>query len=96
MGENNAAHNRSSHLHRDVMVAAASIYQHMYGKVDEKTGQTSVPATFHVINMLGWKPDKSQPKPLERGTGQVSLKELYRLDEIVKDIKTLKNENVKK
>lgn len=40
--------------------------------------------------MLGWKPDESQPKPLERGTGEVSLKELYRLDEIIKNTKKIK------
>lgn len=35
--------------------------------------------------MIGWKPDPSQPKPLERGTGEISIKDLYRLDEVVKD-----------
>lgn len=33
--------------------------------------------------MLGWKPDASQPKPLPRGSGEVSLKDLYRLDEVI-------------
>jgi hypothetical protein len=35
--------------------------------------------------MIGWKPDPSQPKPLERGTGEISIKDLYRLDEVVKN-----------
>lgn len=35
--------------------------------------------------MIGWKPDPSQPRPLERGTGNISMKDLYRLDEVVKE-----------
>lgn len=35
--------------------------------------------------MIGWKPDPSQPKPLDRGTGQISIKDLHRLDEVVKN-----------
>lgn len=48
--------------------------------------------------MLGWKPDASQPKPLERGTGKISLKDLHRLDEIIKEKKNLEidlNDNKK-
>ena len=70
MGENNAAIYRSPHLHRDVQFAAAAIYEHMYG------ADLKIPATFQIINMIGWKPCKSQQKPLERGSGQVSLKDL--------------------
>lgn len=44
-----------------------------------------MPATFQIIYMIGWKPDPSQPKPLERGSGSISLKDLYRLDEAVKE-----------
>ncbi|XP_066999611.2 arginine-hydroxylase NDUFAF5, mitochondrial [Anabrus simplex] len=96
MGESNAAWNRRLHLGRDTMFAAASIYQHLYGKTDDK-GRISVPATFQIIYMLGWKPDASQPKPLPRGSGEVSLKDLYRLDEIVAEAKKLKiDEDTKK
>lgn len=95
MAESNAAHNRMLHLNRDVQFAAAAIYQQLYGKLNDETGEVSVPATFQVINMLGWKPHSSQPKPLERGTGEVSLKDLYRIEEIVKEIKTFKNEESK-
>lgn len=82
MGENNAAFNRNLHLGRDTAMAAAAIYKQMYGK--EVDGKFSVPATFQIIYMLGWKPDASQPKPLPRGSGEVSLKDLYRMDEVVK------------
>lgn len=89
MAENNAARNRNLHLPRDTLIAAASIYNRLYGKIKED-GTTYVSATFQIIYMLGWKPDPSQPKPLERGTGEVSLKDLYRLDQIVRDAKKVK------
>lgn len=95
MAENNAAHNRSLHLQRDVQFAAASIYQHLYGKVNDDTGQVTIPATFQIINMLGWKPHASQPKPLQRGAGEVSLKDLYRIEDVVKEIRTIKENNKK-
>lgn len=90
MGENNAARNRKLHLKRDTALAAASIYDEFYGKTNEKDGSKYVPATFQIIYMLGWKPDASQPKPLERGTGEVSLKDLHRLDQIIKETKKVK------
>ncbi|KAG5325720.1 NDUF5 hydroxylase, partial [Pseudoatta argentina] len=89
MAENNAARNRNLHLSRDTLIAAASIYKQLYGKTREDN-TAFVPATFQIIYMLGWKPDESQPKPLRRGTGQVSLKDLYRLDQIVKESKKIK------
>jgi len=89
MAESNAARNRNLHLPRDTLIAAASIYKQLYGKTREDN-TTFVPATFQIIYMLGWKPDASQPKPLERGTGQVSLKDLYRLDQIIKESKKIK------
>ncbi|KAL6437366.1 hypothetical protein ACFW04_005101 [Cataglyphis niger] len=89
MAENNAARNRNLHLPRDTLIAAASIYKELYGKVREDD-TVFVPATFQIIYMLGWKPDASQPKPLERGTGEISLKDLYKLDEIIKTSKKIK------
>nr|SVE77725.1 EOG090X09JT [Daphnia lumholtzi]SVE78352.1 EOG090X09JT [Daphnia lumholtzi]SVE78981.1 EOG090X09JT [Daphnia lumholtzi] len=80
MGENNASWIRKPHLHRDTMFAASAIYKELYGNEDG-----SIPATFQIIYLIGWKPDPSQPKPLERGTGQISIKDLYRLDEVVKN-----------
>ena len=35
----------------------------MYGDHD----RDSVPATFQLLSMIGWKPHKSQQKPLKRG-----------------------------
>ncbi|KAG5866554.1 hypothetical protein JTB14_012958 [Gonioctena quinquepunctata] len=95
MAESNAALNRSLHLHRDTQFAASAIYQQLYGSTDPETGKTTIPATFQIINMLGWKPHPQQPKPLERGTGDVSLKDLYKLDEIIKEVKKVKIEDEK-
>lgn len=89
MAENNAARNRKLHLKRETMIAASAIYQHLYGKTKDD-GTEYIPATFQIIYMLGWKPDKSQPKPLDRGTGEISFKDLYKLNEIIKDSKKIK------
>lgn len=70
MGENNAAFNRPLHLSRDVLMAAAAIYKDMY------SNEKGVSATFQIIYLVGWKPHKSQPKPMERGSANVSLKDL--------------------
>jgi len=88
MAESNAARNRNLHLPRDTLIAAAAVYKELFGKAREDN-TAFVPATFQIIYMLGWKPDASQPKPLQRGTGEVSLKDLYRLDEIIKSKKKL-------
>ncbi|XP_065676843.1 arginine-hydroxylase NDUFAF5, mitochondrial isoform X4 [Hydra vulgaris] len=71
MGENNATWTRKNILHRDSMLAAAAIYNELYGD-----GDGSIPATFQIIYMIGWKPSKSQPKPLERGSATASFKDL--------------------
>ncbi|XP_063978633.1 arginine-hydroxylase NDUFAF5, mitochondrial [Diachasmimorpha longicaudata] len=94
MAENNAARNRKLHLKRDTAVAAAAVYEELYGKIKED-GSPYIPATFQIIYMLGWKPDASQPKPLDRGTGEVSLKDLYKLDQIIKDAKKIKLDDEK-
>jgi len=79
MAENNCAWSRKSHLHRETMLAAAAIYKEMY--TNESGG---VPATFNVVNFIGWKPDPSQPKPAKRGSAEVSLKDIDKIDELAK------------
>lgn len=97
LGESNAAVNRPLRLSKDVQFAAAAIYDEMYGKYFPERNSRGVPASYHIINFLGWKPDPSQPRPIERGSGEVSLKDLHRLDEIVKETKkiTLTEEDMK-
>uniref|UniRef100_A0A6G1S553 Arginine-hydroxylase NDUFAF5, mitochondrial n=1 Tax=Aceria tosichella TaxID=561515 RepID=A0A6G1S553_9ACAR len=59
MGENNKSLLGSRHMHRDILQAAASIYQVLYGSDDPKKG---VPATFQAIHFIGWKnPTKATP-----------------------------------
>ncbi|GMF65560.1 unnamed protein product [Phytophthora lilii] len=71
MGENHAVQSRGAPATRDSLLAAASIYQSMFGQPDG-----TVPATFQVIYLIGWSPHESQQKPLRRGSAQHSLKEL--------------------
>ena len=42
----------------------------MYGNEDG-----SIPATFQVIYMIGWRPDETQPLPKQRGSAKKSLKD---------------------
>ncbi|XP_061220740.1 arginine-hydroxylase NDUFAF5, mitochondrial isoform X3 [Neopsephotus bourkii] len=74
MGESNCSWNRKPLLHRDTMLAAAAIYQEMYGNSDG-----SVPATFQIFYMIGWKFHESQAKPAKRGSATVSFGDLSKL-----------------
>lgn len=79
MAENNASWNRKTHLHRDTMLAADAIYKELYPHKDG-----GIQATFQIQYWIGWKPDPSQPKPLKaHQDSDISLKDLYRLDEVV-------------
>ncbi|KAI0658567.1 S-adenosyl-L-methionine-dependent methyltransferase [Cubamyces menziesii] len=71
MGENNAVVGRRHFIHRDTLAAASAIYKELHGHEDG-----TVPATFQVIYVIGWKPAPNQPKPLERGSGQTNLKDV--------------------
>ncbi|XP_038219929.1 arginine-hydroxylase NDUFAF5, mitochondrial-like [Zerene cesonia] len=97
LGEGNAALSRAPHLRRDCQFAAAALYDEMYAKeVPDKTSR-GVPATFQILNFVGWKPDPTQPQPMERGSGEVSLKDLHKIDEIIKhsDKIELRDEDMK-
>ncbi|KAK2743652.1 hypothetical protein FQN57_004761 [Myotisia sp. PD_48] len=73
MGENNAILQREAGpLSRDVLLANEAIYRALH--MDE--GMEGIPATFRMIFMIGWKQGEGQAKPLERGSGQVNLKEV--------------------
>uniref|UniRef100_A0A8C1MYE8 Arginine-hydroxylase NDUFAF5, mitochondrial n=1 Tax=Cyprinus carpio TaxID=7962 RepID=A0A8C1MYE8_CYPCA len=79
MGESNCAWNRKSLLHRDTILAAAAIYKEMYGNEDG-----SVPATFQILYMIGWKPHESQAKPVKRGSANVSFADLSKMSKLQK------------
>ena len=61
-------------------MSSLSFIKELYGNPDG-----TVPATFQVIYMIGWKPAPSQPQPLERGSGNVSMKDIYRIDDVIKE-----------
>ncbi|KAK5998087.1 Arginine-hydroxylase NDUFAF5 [Cladobotryum mycophilum] len=72
MGESNAIINREmGPIRRDVLLAADAIYRELHGNPDG-----SIPATFRIIHMIGWREGGNQPQPLARGSGQTSLKDI--------------------
>ncbi|KAF2456787.1 S-adenosyl-L-methionine-dependent methyltransferase [Lineolata rhizophorae] len=72
MGESNALAGRDvPPIRRDVLVAADAIYRALHGNDDG-----TLPATFRLIYMIGWKEAPQQAKPLERGSGMVSIKDV--------------------
>ncbi|XP_027625805.1 arginine-hydroxylase NDUFAF5, mitochondrial isoform X3 [Tupaia chinensis] len=78
MGESNCSWNRKALLHRDTMLAAAAVYREMYRNEDG-----SVPATFQIYYMIGWKYHDSQARPAERGSATVSFGELRKINNLM-------------
>ncbi|KAG5946522.1 hypothetical protein E4U53_006577 [Claviceps sorghi] len=72
MGESSAILNREmGPIRRDVLMANEAIYKALHGNDDG-----TIPATFRIIYMIGWKDGENQPKPLPRGSGDVNLKDI--------------------
>ena len=72
MGESNAVLGREmSGIRREVLLANEAIYRELHGN-----GDGTVPATFRMIYMIGWKEGEGQPKPLPRGSGQIDMKDI--------------------
>ena len=72
MGESNAALTaEKAGLRRDVMAAAEGIYRELHAD-----GKEAIPATFRIIYMIGWTEGRGQAKPLERGSGQLNMKDI--------------------
>ncbi|XP_038186643.1 arginine-hydroxylase NDUFAF5, mitochondrial isoform X2 [Arvicola amphibius] len=78
MGESNCSWNRKALLHRDTMLAAAAVYREMYRNEDG-----SIPATYQIYHMIGWKYHDSQARPAERGSATVSFGELAKLNDVM-------------
>ncbi|PGH11343.1 hypothetical protein AJ79_04959 [Helicocarpus griseus UAMH5409] len=73
MGESNAILRREAGpISRDVLLACDAIYRALHGE----EGREGIPATFRLIYMIGWKEGEGQKKPLERGSGEVNLKDI--------------------
>lgn len=69
MGESNLIAKRSKKFtKRSTLARAAAIYHERHAREDGR-----IHAKFQVIYLTAWAPDESQPKPLRRGSGQVSL-----------------------
>lgn len=75
MGESNAVLMRPHSISRDLLFAADAIYRSMHGDSDG-----TLPATFRVIYMIGWKPSPTQQKPLKRGSGEINLKDALKVE----------------
>lgn len=72
MGENNANKQGFENLDRDVLISAQAIYSKFYGEADV----SHLPLTFRVMFMIGWKESGNQPQPLQRGSGELNLKDV--------------------
>ena len=74
MGEGNAIlKSIGGPVSRDVLLANEAIYRELHCPEDAKD---RIPATFRVIYMIGWKEAPNQAKPLQRGSGQVNIKDV--------------------
>jgi NADH dehydrogenase [ubiquinone] 1 alpha subcomplex assembly factor 5 len=72
MGESNAVLGREmGGISRDVLLAAEAIYRELHAD-----GGEALPATFRMIYMIGWKEGPNQSKPLERGSGEINIKDI--------------------
>ncbi|KAL6525582.1 hypothetical protein OROHE_015889 [Orobanche hederae] len=71
MGETNALYQRGKILKRDTALATAAVYKSMFAAEDG-----TIPATFQVIYMTGWKEHPSQPKAKRRGSATVSFSDI--------------------
>ncbi|GBF91973.1 methyltransferase [Raphidocelis subcapitata] len=72
MGEGAAlAARRRGALTRGLAVAAAAAY----GGLFPGEGGEGVAATYQVMYMTGWSPDKSQPRPAKRGSANITFEE---------------------
>ncbi|KAL7073131.1 hypothetical protein ACQ4LE_006995 [Meloidogyne hapla] len=76
MAESNATFTRSANLKRDILIAADAIYRQMFC-----TKENNYPATFQMINFIGWKPGANMPKVARRGSQNVSFKDLSKFIE---------------
>jgi SAM-dependent methyltransferase len=74
MGEANALAQRGRALQRATVWRACEIYRELFGDRARR-----IPATFQLLTLSGWAPDPSQPQPVRRGSGQVSLAEALRV-----------------
>ncbi|KAH7291525.1 hypothetical protein KP509_29G020400 [Ceratopteris richardii] len=73
MGECNAVSQRVKSLRRETAIAAAAIYDSMFGDSD------GIMATFQVIYLAGWRPHPSQQSAKKRGSATVSFEDIQKV-----------------
>ena len=74
MGEQQAINNcLKKFTNRNVFSRAAEIYKERYAN-----GDGTVTATFEIFFLAAWTPSDNQQQPLERGTGEISLAEVFK------------------
>ncbi|XP_027092795.1 putative methyltransferase At1g22800, mitochondrial isoform X1 [Coffea arabica] len=73
MGESNALIHRGKILNRETALATAAVYESMFAAEDG-----TVPATFQVIYMTGWREHPSQQKAKQRGSATISFKDIQK------------------
>ncbi|XP_060204788.1 putative methyltransferase At1g22800, mitochondrial isoform X1 [Lycium barbarum] len=73
MGETSALLQRSKVLKKDTALATAAIYESMFAAEDG-----TIPATFQIIYMTGWREHHSQQKAKKRGSATVSFQDIHK------------------
>lgn len=73
MGETNALLQRHKILKRETALATAAVYESMFAAEDG-----TIPATFQVIFMTGWREHSTQQKAKRRGSATVSFGDLQK------------------
>ncbi|CAI9761208.1 unnamed protein product [Fraxinus pennsylvanica] len=73
MGETNALLQSSKILKRETALATAAVYESMFAAEDG-----TIPATFQVIYMTGWREHPSQQKAKARGSATISFKDVQK------------------
>ncbi|XP_024439671.1 putative methyltransferase At1g22800, mitochondrial isoform X2 [Populus trichocarpa] len=73
MGETNALLQRNNVLKRETALATAAIYDSMFAAEDG-----TIPATFQVIFMTGWREHPSQQKAKRRGSATISFDDIQK------------------
>ena len=73
MGEGNSVMTRrKDKTIFNTLLATSAIYQGFYQEEHNK----NIPATFHIVYLIGWKEHQSQQQPKERGSANFSMKDL--------------------
>lgn len=73
MGETNALVQRHKILNRETALATAAVYESMFAAEDG-----TIPATYQIIYMTGWREHSSQQQPKRRGSATVSFQDLQK------------------